>query len=130
MNIFRLVSTCVLPFSSLAYLYTRIYQGLRYSHAKKSQARNEMNKAAILICIVTIFLVSNIPRVVLNCFEFVMLDQIIRCGDQFIPPTWFLCLASFSNLTLVSNASANFNIYCVVGSKFKKAFKNILNSFR
>ena len=102
--------------------------------------------AAILICIVTIFLVCNIPRVVLNCFEFFMLDQIIRsvlkdlspdylspairCGDQFIPPTWFLCLASFSNLTLVSNASANFIIYCVVGNKFKKAFKKILKSFR
>ena len=79
--------------------------------------------AAILICIVSIFLLSNIPRVVLNCFEFLMIDVILRyvsdvnfldclpliyrCGDQFIPPNWFLCLASFNNLALVFNASVN-----------------------
>ena len=50
----------------------------RVSKVKKVQAKDERNMAVILICIVTIFFVSNIPRVLLNCSEFLMMNEIIR----------------------------------------------------
>ena len=38
----------------------------------------QVNLAFILICIVFVFILSNIPRVFLNCYEFFMSEDMLR----------------------------------------------------
>jgi hypothetical protein len=48
---------------------------------KKNKARaSEMNLAAILLCIVFLFIVCHFPRIMLNVHEFFMTEDIIECG--------------------------------------------------
>ena len=62
----------------------------------------------------------------IKCFFF---KYVFRCGEYFVPPSWFLCLTSFSNLMLVCNASTNCIIYCSIGDQFKKSFKQTIKYF-
>ena len=75
----RLVITCIIPVISLIGLNMRIFRGIRFSHIRsKNSAKKEVNLAFILICIVFVFIFSNIPRVFLNCYEFIMSADMLR----------------------------------------------------
>ena len=78
-----------------------------------------MNLASVLVCIVIIFLLCNLPRLVINLAEFLMSSSINQCPD-FKPPSWVICLTSFMHLTLVINSSSNFIIYAFMGTLFQK----------
>ena len=45
---------------------------------EETSEKNEKNDVLITTCIIIIFLLSNIPRVILNCSEILMIDDIIR----------------------------------------------------
>lgn len=47
---------------------------------KNKQRASEMNLAAILLCIVFLFLVCHFPRILLNVHELFMLENMIVCG--------------------------------------------------
>jgi len=121
----RLILTCVLPVGALVFFNTRIFQGIKYTHQKATNraVSGELNLATVLICIVVVFIICHIPRVILNCAEFFMLDQILNCPDTFTPPNWNLCLASVNHALLIVNASINFIIYTSVGDSFKLSLK-------
>ena len=85
--------------------------------------------ATVLICIVVVFLICHIPRVVLNCTEFFLVDQMIECPDHFMPANWNLCLASVNHALLIINASINFIIYTSVGDSFKKSLRKLLERY-
>ena len=94
---------------------------LRFSHCRYRQSvKKEINLAVIIICIVVVFICCNITRVILNCYEVFMTQDIINCGPTFTPPVWFLCLTSFNHFSLVLNASVNFIVYLVLGRKFRR----------
>ena len=88
--------------------------------AKKSGS-SEVNLATVLICIVIVFLFCHIPRVILNCAEFFMVEEMFRCPDTFYPSNWNLCLVSLNHWLLIINSSSNFLIYCSMGESFKMA---------
>ena len=48
---------------------------------KNKQRASEMNLAAILLCIVFLFLVCHFPRILLNVHELFMLSDMLACGD-------------------------------------------------
>ena len=103
----------------------------RYTHQKTTNraVNGELNLATVLICIVAVFLICHIPRVVLNCTEFFLVDQIIECPDHFMPPNWNLCLASVNHALLIINASINFIIYTSVGENFKKSLQKLVERY-
>ena len=82
---------------------------------------SEANLAIVLICIVMVFLFCHIPRVILNCTEFFMVEEMFRCPATFSPSNWNLCLASLNHWLLIVNSSSNFLIYCCMGENFKLA---------
>ncbi len=49
---------------------------------KNKQKASEMNLAAILLCIVFLFIVCHFPRIMLNVHEFFMTEDIIKCGSS------------------------------------------------
>ena len=83
----------------------------------------EVNLATVLICIVMVFLFCHIPRVILNCTEFFLVEEMFRCPSTFSLANWNLCLASLNHCLLIVNASTNFLIYCSMGENFKKALR-------
>ena len=60
--------------------------GIQMSHERtrkrNTQRASEMNLALVLICIVFIFIVCHIPRIVLNIHEVFMLDESIECEKK------------------------------------------------
>ena len=55
---------------------------MTHERTKKNKGKaSEMNLAAILMCIVFIFLICNFPRIMLNVHEFFMTEDIIACED-------------------------------------------------
>ena len=82
-----------------------------------------MNLASVLVCIVIIFLLCHLPRLVINLAEFLMSSSINECPD-FKPPGWVVCLTSFMHWTLIINSSSNFIIYAFMGTLFRKVMKD------
>ena len=50
----------------------------------------------------------------------------ISCGDNFLPPVWFMCMTSVNHLLLVLNTIANFMVYCVFNEGFKKVILKLM----
>ena len=49
------------------------------SHARaRTSVKKELNLATVLVCIVFVFLFCNIPRVFVNCYEFLSSEEVIR----------------------------------------------------
>ena len=109
----------------------------------RGSAKKELNLASILVCIVVVFLLCNIPRVFINCYEFLCSENIVRwasiqpgqcadwkwnCSDneEMSPPLWILCFTSFNHLALVFNASVNFLIYFSCGNAFKQTLLKLV----
>ena len=44
----------------------------------RTSVKKEINLASILVCIVFVFLFCNIPRVFINCYEFLSSEEVIR----------------------------------------------------
>ena len=89
----------------------------------------ELNLATVLICIVAVFLICHIPRVILNCTEFFLVDEMLNCPEGFSPPNWNLCLASLNHALLIINASINFIIYTSMGDSFNIALKQMIKRY-
>ena len=58
---------------------------MRLSHARaRTSVKKEINLASILVCIVFVFLFCNIPRVFINCYEFLSSEEVIRWPNKSI----------------------------------------------
>ena len=87
--------------------------------------------AVTLLAIVIMYIVCNIPRLVLNLAEHLLQDQISNnfdvCGCEKFP-TWFIILVSINHFLLTVNSSANFIIYSSLEKKFKTTLREIAAS--
>ena len=96
------------------------------------QRRQTNYSALTLTSIVIMYIICNIPRLVLNLAEHLiqdeMKDNMDRCGCK-KEPKWFTILCSISHFLLVVNSSANFIIYGSTENKFKKTLKDLIQSF-
>ena len=80
----------------------------------------DMKLAPILFGVVIVFIFCNSLRVILNIYDFSVVDAIIKCeqkGVGRLPPAWILCSISVSHLLLMVNSSVNFLVYCVAGTR-------------
>ncbi|TRY73987.1 hypothetical protein TCAL_05466 [Tigriopus californicus] len=126
MKVTRTVLLGILPFIALIFFNVKIYLRFlltrgRYtrSNSNSSQAK-DLQLAMILVCIVCMFFVTNLPRLLLNLYELFNVDLLIKCGDNFWPPVWFMCMTSVNHLLLVLNCIMNFVVYCFFNDGFKR----------
>jgi hypothetical protein len=147
----RLLVTGLVPFGALVFFNYRIHLGLRTARLRvrdwkfprrtpgatlrHQRMRTELNLAVVLVAIVLVFLVCNLPRLLLNLLELVLLhgggggtgvaeSGGDRCQGSPFLPAWFQCLTAFSHLMLMTNASVNFIIYWSMSA----CFKSVLHS--
>ena len=98
----------ILPLLALLFLNGSIIVAVkRSSNCQRAQNRSEQTTTNILFCIVIIFLILHIPRVLYRCLV----------NNESI---WMF--HSLERLALIMNSSINFIIYSLVGSNFRTEF--------
>ena len=78
-----------------------------------------------LTAIVLVYMICNLPRLVLNLVEYQLIPQIYQldeCGCS-LAPWWISSLIRCSHLLLTINSSVNFLIYISFSKRFKKILK-------
>ena len=110
---FRFLVLGIGPLILLLFLNLRIFIHI---NSRKISSK-EMTYSTILLLIVAIFILCHMPRVALNFYEVLDLEQIDLCG----PPLWSRIFSVFSNSLLPTiNSTINFFIYFLAGRKFRK----------
>ena len=101
---------------------TIIFLGMK----RRNLRNNQMNKRSVktLIAIVAIFLICNLPRLVLNIVgSTTMLETFTTMFDICGPPNipiWYDFLYALSHLLITTNSAINFLIYICIGRRFKQ----------
>ena len=109
-----------------------------------SAKREESRKAQVLFAIVIIFVVCNVPRIILNMEELSAItpsywnsynpiskgnssEEAIKTFDAiscYSAPFWAHILNSISKLLLTFNASVGCFVYCMICSRFREEMSN------
>ena len=76
------------------------------------------NEEVVLFAVVFVFLVSSVPRLVLNLYEVFVISMIQN--SCFRLPSWVLVMTSVSALLITLNSSLNFIIYCAMCRNFRE----------
>jgi len=118
-----LIFLTILPLVALLFLNVSIIGAVRRSrNLQRTQNRIEGNSSSILFCIVIIFLILHLPRVLY--FSLFILNT-YGSGLEFL--NYLDWLLQVSRMALLMNSSINFVIYSLVGSNFRtevfEAFK-------
>ncbi|XP_023347957.1 uncharacterized protein LOC111716716, partial [Eurytemora carolleeae] len=116
----RLIVLGILPISVIGYLNAKIYQAVR--RRKGGRKRHDEHLSIILMMIVLTFVLCNLPRLLLNMHELVVLELIDECRDTQLMgfPVWSVIIGFISQVLLCINSSANLIIYCCLGAKFRE----------
>lgn len=103
----------LLPFSAISFFNSMIYGQVRKANRERQRLsrseKREIGLATMLICVVIVFLLCNLPAMVINIMEAVYSE----INDY---------LVKTSNLLVTINSSVNFIIYVIFGEKFKRIF--------
>jgi len=122
-----LIFLTILPLVALLFLNVSIIAAVRRSrNLQRTQNRIEGNSSNILFCIVIIFLILHLPRVLyfsLYMYMYILYDY----GSSLELLNYLEWLSQITRLALLMNSSINFVIYSLVGSNFRtevfEAFK-------
>merc|ERR1711915_66583 len=127
--------TVVIPFVVLFYLNSRIFckvttRTIR-SHRSPLRQRRENSLGVTLIVIVLMFLTCHSLKFFLSFYRVYVTEKTLFCSNLgLIPflPRWMHIVSCLSHLMLMMNSSCNFVVYCLVGSRFRQTFLNLLNN--
>ena len=100
-------------------------------NSSAGQPANDLNLAPVLFGVVIVFVLCHTLRVLINIYDFSVVDEIVRCEKKElgrVPPAWIVCSVYVSQLLLIVNSSVNFLVYCVAGSKFRSILYQQLSS--
>jgi len=119
LNVTRLIFLGLAPLSFLTVLNVRVYSAIQ----RNSNLR-QRSYSIILLLIVSVFIICQLPRMIFNIYEVLILDEL---DEHRPPPLWSFYFLIFSNdICPIVNATVNFFIYFFIAKKFRAAFFNIL----
>lgn len=95
--------------------------------SRENRRKTEDNLAIIFMGFILVFLVCNLPRLLLNIHELITIRHAMKCQDagHRAFPLWSLIMISISHFLLVVNSSTNILIYCSMSSKFRDECKTV-----
>ena len=122
----RLLILGLIPFISIFFLNTKIYLAIR--RRRRGKRRRDDNLSIVLMLIVGVFLICNLPRLILNMHEITVIHIVNKCTHTDLGgfPAWSIALGFVSHVLLVLNSSINLMIYCLVGAKFRQVFWTVI----
>ena len=115
-----LITSCIIPIFALSILNYRILLGSRRMSAS---SQNDVSMAKILMTVVTVFILLNIPRMILVLYEVTLIPNILECFRRrckYHPTSKMWAADSIVRYLVLLNSSINFLIYCFVGSNFRR----------
>ena len=125
-NIIRLLAFGIVPISCLIYLNYRIVKARNSTTVWAPQLRSSVGRTTTvtetvmtksLISIVIVFVICNLPRVVMNSIEYFILKQLDSLPNNYPNDVsfnfvfFFMIMQSISELLLVLNSSLNIVLY-------------------
>ena len=139
----RLLATGIVPFLYLVFTNTIIIIQIRRGEALSDILRQNTNKslqlktpkpmkpqrlkfsnhsAVTLTMIVLIYMMCNLPRLVLNLVEYTLLSEMYKLDDCgcLLVHWWISSMIRISHFLLAINSSVNFLIYFLSSKPFKK----------
>ena len=129
---FNISFTAIMPLLTMLYLNIRIIFKIRNVQIKRFRSKEKMQKEAnifyILLSVVSTFFILYCPRIVVDIFEFLHIEEIISCNKKrghFQPTKLINCLIHISHFTSIFNSSINFFIYSFVGKSFRREMFNL-----
>ena len=123
-----LVTTCVIPILMLSFLNLSILRGSRKKSQSRAMIRTDITMAKTMMTIVTVFIILNIPRMVLALYEVSTIPDIVQCYERncyyyLSSRRWVMDI--LVRYLVMLNSSINFIIYCFVGSNFRNTLKQV-----
>ena len=109
-------------------IYSHMSESRRFFHPSSPRSR-EFQLARMMMILVLVFLLLNIPRLLLGLHEVTQISRVELCyrHDQdynVSKETFFLDF--IARFLVVINSSINFLIYCLAGSQFRQKLKSLL----
>ena len=116
-----LTTTCLVPIILLSVLNYKIHHGSK--RMVSSRLKNEVSLSKVMMTIVIVFIVLSIPRMSLALYEVSTIPNIVDCHKRMC--TYYISSGRwvadiFIRYLVLLNSSANFIIYCFVGTNFRK----------
>lgn len=114
---------------------SRIVQRRRNNTIGQQTTTNESNEenrqSLVLFGVVILFLVCNVPRIVLNTYEVFTVNIFKKNVDNecYRLPLWVMITNSLSLILMTMNSSTNFFVYCFLNPSFRKEFFRRLHEF-
>ena len=131
----RLLLTGIIPAIFLVAINILVISKVRTKRRKSIKLCRQLQSAKLkrppnylvltLTAIIMVFLVCNLPRLILNLVEYNFISNIYKvdeCGCS-LSPWWIPSLIRFSHMVLTINSSVNFFIYIFFSKSFSKVFK-------
>jgi len=110
-------------------IYRRISLSNKYFRAGSSRTK-EYHLAKTMMVLVIVFIVLNMPRLVLGLNEVLHMPALEKCFKQdyhYHQGKITYIVDSWARFLVILNSSVNFIIYCLVGSDFQSKLKETLH---
>ena len=128
--VYRMLLTCLVPSLTLIYMYAKIYNCIRKSHGFRGSftsddnevRKKEGNHARMFAGVVVVFIICQIPDVVVKTVHFV---------QYFVeePPTCLLIWIKVRDLCLLLNSAVNIIIYTSMSNEFRTELREAFHKF-
>ena len=123
-----LLSTCIIPVFILVFANLGILKSRRMSQSSQTRLSADITMAKTMMAIVTVFIILNIPKMVLALYEVSTIPDIIDCYERnclyyLSSRRWVMDIVV--RYLVMLNSSVNFIIYCFFGSRFRTSLKEI-----
>lgn len=118
------------PLHEEGFEMTTYSDSTRMSNARRRRVEDRM--AILFMGIVTFFLLCHFPRILLNFYEMLVIEQAMACSEMGKKAfaVWAQIMTSISHFLLVTNSSINILIYSLFNTRFRVAAKNLFNEVR
>ena len=117
----------LIPFFTLTFLYTKIYQKITKSNVNQSEHRSNKKLSKICAGFVVTFIVCHTPRLIINVYFLLNSRMKEECsiGRPNWLPTWGIYMQCVQEVLVILNSAVNVLLYTCLSSQFRNECANV-----